>query len=121
MHVQVGQQAIYKVLLIKKNQDQLSVNVWLTRGIEGGQIYNVKQESEYDKDQSPLGTQWAVGSIDQIDDLNFQSFRDAIKPKEVVGKDLVLFLVEDNIFLSVKFTKWSDEKTGGFTYERSTE
>ena len=103
------------------NQDQISENVWLTRGIEGGQIYNLKQETEYDKDRSPAGTQWAVGTIDQIDNLNFQPFRDAIKPKEVVGEDLVLFLAEDGIFLSIKFTKWSEGKTGGFAYERSTE
>ena len=52
---------------------------------------------------------------------SFRSFRDAIKPSEVIGRDLVLFLVEDNTFLSVRFTSWSSDKEGGFAYERSTQ
>lgn len=103
------------------NQDQLSASVSITRGNDGGQLFNIQQESEADKDASPRGTQWALGTIDQIDNLNFQPFRDAVKPNNVVGKDLVLFLVDESIFLSVKFTKWSDEKKGGFAYERSTQ
>ena len=103
------------------NQDQISASVSITRGNDGGQIFNIQQEAEADKDASPRGTQWAVGTIDQIDNLNFQPFRDAVKPSEVVGKDLVLFLVDEDIFLSVKFTKWSEEKKGGFAYERSTQ
>jgi len=39
----------------------------------------------------------------------------------MVGQELVLFLVEDNIFLSVEFTQWSNNKAGGFAYERATE
>jgi len=103
------------------NQDRLTGNVWLTRGNTGGQIYNAKSENAFDKDNSPTGTQWALGTIDNIDNLNFKTFRDAIKPEDVVGKDLVLFLVADNTFLSVKFTKWSKGKKGGFAYERSTQ
>lgn len=102
------------------NQDRLTENVWLTRGNDGGQIYNTQVEDTYDKDQSPAGTLWAVGDINNIDNLSFKSFRETVKPKEVIGKELVLFLVEDNIFLSVKFTKWSQEKEGGFAYDRST-
>ena len=103
------------------NQDRLTNNVWLTRGNSGGQIYNAKTENMFDKDTSPAGTQWALGSINDIDNLSFKDFRDAIKPENVIGKDLVLFLVEDNIFLSVKFTKWSSGKKGGFAYERSSQ
>ena len=103
------------------NQDRLTGNVWLTRGNSGGQIYNAKSENTFDKENSPAGTQWAVGNISDIDNLSFKKFRDAIKPEEVVGKNLVLFLVEDNTFLSVKFTKWSKGKKGGFAYERSSQ
>ena len=102
------------------NQDRLSSTVALTRGNEGGQIYNAISENSFDKDTSPAGTKWALGTIDNIDNLDFKDFRDAIKPEDVVGVDLVLFLVEDNIFLSVRFTSWSKGKEGGFAYERSS-
>ena len=103
------------------NQDRITDNVWITRGTDGGQIFNIKSESDSNKNSSPSGTQWAIGSISDIDNLDFKSFRDAVdKPKNVVGKDLVLFLVEDEIFISVKFTKWTEGKAGGFAYERST-
>jgi len=103
------------------NQDRITDNVWITRGNEGGEIFNIKEESSATKGSSPAGTQWAVGSISDIDNLDFKSFRGAVdKPQNVVGKDLVLFLTADNIFLSVKFTKWSGGKAGGFAYERST-
>ncbi len=104
------------------NQDRITENVWITRGNTGNEIFNIQDESSATKGSSPAGTQWAIGSISDIDNLDFKSFRSAVdKPKDVVGKDLVLFLTADNIFLSVKFTKWSDGKAGGFAYERSTE
>ena len=103
------------------NQDRITDNVWITRGNTGNEIFNIKNENSATKGSSPAGTQWAVGSISDIDNLDFKSFRSAVdKPKDVVGKDLVLFLTADNIFLSVKFTKWSSGKAGGFAYERST-
>lgn len=104
------------------NQDRITDEVWITRSIDGGEIYNAKSESESDKGSSPQGTQWALGTIADIDNLSFRSFRDAVdKPQDVVGKDLVLFLTQEEIFISVKFTAWTQGKGGGFAYERSTE
>lgn len=105
------------------NQDRITDNVWITRVNDGGEIFNAKSESDSSKGSSPSGTQWAVGSISNIDNLSFSSFRDAIKPKEVVGKDLVLFLTQEEVFIPIKFTKWSVGKNnkGGFAYERATE
>ena len=103
------------------NQDRITDNVWLTRDSEGGQIYNAKSENGSSKESSPAGTLWAVGSLDNVDNLTFTTFRDAVdKPKNVVGKNLVLFLEADEIFLSVTFTSWSTQKGGGFAYNRST-
>jgi len=105
-----------------ENQDRLTDNVWLTRGNNGGQIFNIRSEMEADKDTSPTGTLWAEGTLDEIEDLSFQRFRAAVgDPKNVEGKDLVLFLEQDSVYLSVKFTQWSQNKNGGFAYERSTE
>jgi len=103
------------------NQDRITDDVWITRSTDGGEIYNAKTENESDKGSSPKGTQWAVGTISDIDNLSFKSFREAVdKPKSVVGKDLVLFLTQEEIFISVKFTAWTEGKGGGFAYERST-
>lgn len=103
------------------NQDRITDEVWITRANDGGEIYNAKTENGFDKGSSPQGTQWAIGNIDNIDNLSFKSFRDAVdKPKNVVGKNLVLFLTQEEIFITVKFTQWTEGKGGGFAYERST-
>jgi len=104
------------------NQDRITDEVWITRSIDGGEIFNARSENESDKGSSPQGTQWALGTISDIDNLSFKSFRDAVdSPRDVVGKDLVLFLTQEEIFISVKFTAWTQGKGGGFAYERSTE
>jgi hypothetical protein len=103
------------------NQDRLTSNVWITRGTYGGQIYNVAKESASNKTNSPVGTMWAIGTIDQVQTLSFKKFRAAVsKPKDVVGKNLVMYLEVDNIYVSVKFLSWDQGQIGGFSYERST-
>ena len=103
------------------SQDRITDLVWITRGNAGGQFYNIAKETSADKNKSPIGTQWAIGTIQQIDQLSFDDFRSAVgQPKEVVGKNLVLHLVDDNTYLSVKFTSWSSGNKGGFSNERST-
>ena len=105
---------------LESNQDRITSNVWITRG-NGGQIFNIAKENSADKGDSPIGTLWAKGDINNIDNLTFQPFRLGVgQPKAVVGLDLVLFLVEDNAYLSVKFTSWSQGQKGGFAYERSS-
>ena len=104
------------------NQDRITDNIWITRGNDGGQIFNIKTETSYNKTDSPVGTKWAVGTLDEIETLTFKKFRAAVeKPNSsLVGKNLVMYLEEDDIYLSVKFTSWSGQKNGGFAYERST-
>ena len=104
------------------NQDMLTSNVWITRANDGGQIFNIVKESAANKNSSPAGTTWSIGSINEINSLSFTNFRSAVgKPKDVVGKNLVMHLVNDNIYLSIKFTSWSDGQKGGFAYSRSTQ
>ena len=105
----------------ESNQDRITSNVWITRG-NGGQIFNIAKENSANKANSPAGTLWAKGSINNIDNLTFKTFRLGVgQPKDVVGSDLVLYLVDDDIYLSVKFTSWSQGQKGGFAYERSSE
>ena len=104
-------------------QDHLTDNVKITRGNSGGQIYNIVSEAAAVKETSPADTEWAIGTIDQIDELTFETFRAATNgtPKNVVGQDMVLHLVTDDIYISIRFTSWSTGKAGGFAYVRSTE
>ena len=105
----------------ESNQDRITSNVWITRG-NGGQIFNIAKENSANKANSPAGTLWAKGNVNNIDNLTFEPFREAVgQPKDVVGSGLVLYLVDDDIYLSVKFTSWSQGKEGGFAYERSSE
>ena len=104
----------------ESNQDRITENVWITRGNQGGQIYNARLESSWDKANSPIGTRWALGNTMQIHSLTFAKFRDAVSPKDVVGKELVLYLETDDVYLDVVFTSWSEGRLGGFGYTRST-
>ncbi len=106
---------------VEANQDRITNNVWITRGNEGGQIYNVREESSSTKETSPAGTAWAVGTTANLENLTFAPFRTAVdKPQEVVGQDLVMMLIDDKIAIDVRFTSWSSGKNGGFAYERSS-
>ena len=106
---------------LEQNQDRLNDEVWITRGNDGGQIYNAFSETAANRNASPAGTLWAVGDIDDIANLTFQPFRAAVgRPKDVVGKKLVMHLVEEDVYLYVRFTSWSQQKEGGFAYERAS-
>lgn len=107
---------------MESSQDHITDNVKITRGNDGGQFYNIVLESSYDKDNSPVGTEWAYGTTCEIPNLVFEPFRAATgKPSNAVGKNMVLHLIADDVYLSVKITSWAKGQNGGFTYERSTE
>ena len=106
---------------LEANQDRITSNVWLTRGNDGGQIYNAKTESSSSKSSSPADTRWAFGTTSNLGSLTFSTFRGTTKPKNAVGQNMVLNLVSADIYIDIKFTSWSPGKQGGFTYERSTD
>ena len=103
------------------NQDRITDNVIITRDNDGGQIFNIAVETTDNKNNSPAGTRWALGRTSNLENLTFSTFRGTIEPRDVVGEDMVLHLVDDDIYLNVKFTSWSQGKQGGFSYERATE
>ncbi len=88
--------------------------MWITRKNDGGQILNIAKETSYDKYKSPLGSEWAIGTLDQIDSLSFNTFRSISKPQFSIGKKFVVHLIEDDIYLSIEFKSWSSGKKGGF-------
>lgn len=106
---------------LERNQDRLTESVWISRRNDGGQVYNVLERDEPSKTGSPLGTLWAEGTTDQLGSLEFRPFRPAVgSPREVPGRDFVLFIEDEGIFVEVRFRSWSRQKNGGFSYERST-
>tara|TARA_B110001454_G_scaffold218459_1_gene246490 strand:+ start:3379 stop:3843 length:465 start_codon:yes stop_codon:yes gene_type:complete len=107
---------------LEVNQDRITASVAITRDNSGGEIYNILLENASSKGKSPLGTEWAIGTVSNIENLSFKTFRTAVgSPKQVVGKSLVMHILEEDVYLSVEFKSWGEGKNGGFSYERSTE
>ncbi len=105
---------------LEANQDRINDDVWITRGTNGGEIFNIQSESASSKGNSPAGTEWAVGTTANISGLTFSSFRNAINPQDVVGRNLVLHLIAEDAYLDVEFSSWTQGRAGGFSYTRST-
>ncbi len=105
------------------NQDRLTPDVWLTRNFTMG-LFNAEQESSYTHFSSPVGTEWAYGSLSNYASLTYQSWEawNGHNPPSMVGRDAVLHLISDDIYLSIKFTSWGVRSgaAGAFSYERST-
>jgi len=108
---------------LAENQDRITGEVWITRG-NNKPIFNIADEEPESWSASPKGTLWAAGSItDGVENLIFDSWANAIQgnPPGSVGKNMVLFLTQENIYIDIKFTSWTSGGGGGFSYVRSTE
>jgi hypothetical protein len=115
-----------------ENQDRITDNVWLTRGNNRG-LFNIRKEAGY-SDLSPTDTEWATDLIPANDgkeisatnwaNLAFEDWVVAYEgggmqlPGNLTGRNAVLHLISDNIYLDIRFTSWS-VGAGGFAYERS--
>lgn len=105
------------------NQDRLTPNVWITRGLENG-IYNAKTETGFTHFFSPADTEWADGTTANYSSLTYTDWNTWSKnvhggPPNTVGVNAVAHLISDNIYLDLKFTSWA-VTGGGFSYQRST-
>lgn len=116
---------------LESNQDRITSNVWITRKNSQG-IFNIAQETAYQQgaNVSPVDTEWAFGSIsDDVGTLTFTSWDTAHGgnggggPSGLIGQDMVLHLITDDIYIDIKFLSWGMGGGGGgsFSYERSTE
>lgn len=107
---------------VTANWDQLTANVAITRAVSAG-IFNGVTETFYTHNFSPADTEWAEGSLADYATLPYTDWETVGGGSPVLnlpGKQLVLHLVTDDIYLSVKFTAIGGHFTGGFSYERST-
>jgi len=112
---------------LEANQDRITDDIWITRANNMG-IFNIKAETAYTKTVSPAGTEWAFGTTANIASLNFQVWAAAVNfnPRNgMVGQDMVVRLISENIFIDIRFLNWVDGMSGGggggFSYTRSTE
>lgn len=104
-------------------QDVITDNVVLTRG--GGNIlYNIAQEMRVTPSTSPVGTLWAMGTTADLETLEFEPLKQAARSRmqDLPGRDMVLFLIDENIYIDLRFTSWRSGRGngGGFGYERTT-
>lgn len=103
------------------NQDRLTPGVWLTRTNSGG-LFNAAIEKGV-ASTSPADTEWAFGNLTNAAALpytNWLAWLNGKSPTTMVGSNLVVHLVAEDIYLSFKFTFWASRGAGGFTYQRST-
>ncbi|MCO6477816.1 MAG: T9SS type A sorting domain-containing protein [Phaeodactylibacter sp.] len=108
---------------IEENQDRITDNVWITRGTTMG-IYNIKIENGYTTNSSPADTEWAFGTTASISSLAFDDWQTTVNsnPPGMVGQDMVLHLISEDIYIDLRFLSWSvGTAGGGFSYERSTD
>ena len=81
-------------------------------------INQLTEEQTRNRNVSPKGTEWALGTIattDDLESLDYKNLKGAVgNMKTVVGKDLILHLIEDDIYLDFKFyvgTRWGIRQT----------
>lgn len=105
------------------NQDRMTDNVSLTRADRRG-LFNIQQEASFNNSSSPADTEWAFGTTADIANLNFTNWRASHNNNapSIVGQDMVVHLITDNIYVDIKFTEWAAGDAGGgaFAYERTT-
>ena len=118
---------------LAENQDHLTANVAFTRGSSQG-LYNALVESSYDDAASPADTLWATDLNNPGQSivatnwaaLTFDTWTDAYGSipnvgHNIVGRDAVVYLITDDIYLDLRFTDWGMGFGAGgrFTYLRA--
>ena len=104
--------------------DQLTAAVGLTRAATQG-LYNAVTKTNYTPHFSPAGTAWAYGELADYASLTYTDWQawNGGNPPSMVGKDAVVHLITDDIYLSIRFASWPNghqNPQGGFSYVRST-
>jgi hypothetical protein len=105
--------------------DQITPNVWLTRGGSQG-LYNAVTESGFIHTYSPADTEWADGTTadPNLTSLPYTDWNTWVKgvhsgPPSTVGVNAVVHLISDDIYINITFTSWQS-RGGGYSYQRST-
>jgi len=86
-------------------------------------MFNGVSETFYTHNVSPAGTAWAVGSLADYATLTYTDWETCGGGHPVLtlpGQQLVVHLIAEDIYLSLKFTDLGGHGFGGFSYVRST-
>jgi hypothetical protein len=123
--------------VLPENQDRITGNVWLTRDVLRGIVNaatecNVIDGCSYTPHFSPEDTTWATSLIaanasqtiaaPNWQNLTFTDWEAAYGNQvgvNILNRDAVVHLINDNIYLDLRFTGWVMQGGGGFTYLRS--
>jgi len=103
------------------NQDWLTPDVGLTRASSGG-LFNAFYETNATA-LSPANTEWAFGALTNHAALaftNWLAWLNGNSPTTMVGSNVVVHLISEDVYVSFKFSFWASKNAGGFTYQRST-
>lgn len=103
------------------NQDRITPVVWLTRAASKG-LFNAYSETSAGS-LSPADTEWAFGTPTNYTTLHFTNWLtwlNGASPTTLVGKQVMLHLISEDIYIPLDFTNWASGGAGGFAYERST-
>lgn len=106
---------------LEANQDRITDNAWLTRA-GSGWLFNYADEVSKNNN-SPSGTQWALGTTDDLSSLSFQTFYSLWEDdlSNIAGNDMVVYLESDDLYLDINFSSWTSGSSngGGFSYTRA--
>lgn len=113
------------------NQDKLTTSVTLTRLAAGGMV-NISAEGVFNQLSSPQLTEWATGinntsqtiTATNWQNLAFTSWLNAYggahtQGSQIAGRDAVVHIIPDNIYLDLRFSSWTQGAGGGFAYTRA--
>ena len=106
------------------NQDDIDSGLSITRGTNGGGIYNAQEDSEWDPDTTPYGTLWNDEGWDDFADITtrtWKPFFTAVHGRlgnELVGRKLLMKDTANNKYYLIKFTEWGEDNGGSFAYTR---
>lgn len=117
---------------LEENQDRISSDVWFTRGLGGGALFNAAEESYYDG-YSPYGSYWSMGSIFDNDALSddFESYDYLYSAMgSCIGCYITngthsFYLPYENRAFDIEFHSWTSGNeyyeggAGGFSYTRT--
>src|SRR5437899_6923538 len=98
--------------------DQITPSVGITRGDRRG-IFNIVAENSFTPSLSPIGTEWAFGELTNYSSLVYINWEDWFGgaagggPPSTVGKDAVLHIIPEDVYIGIRFTSWT-MMSGGF-------
>jgi hypothetical protein len=114
---------------LPENQDRITPSIWLSRALTQG-LFNVASETSWDMD-SPIDTEWATDLNNMEEtiaatnwaELTFEPWIAAYGgtlsgqlPSRLIGRNAVVHLISDDIYLDLRFTAWTQGSGGGFAY-----